>query len=107
MFWKGFRPLITSVGLLTLTACSHYPFKYDPYSKPQSFSSWSEMEATVKRLESYAENCRPEQVSVGSCTVFNEEYEHTLLRIETTEFRLAPAHVTRLNEMHALYRSTE
>ena len=106
-FWKGLRPLIAGTALVAATACSHYPFKYDPYSRPQAFASWSEMEATVKRLEGYAATCQPDKESSGSCDLFKEEYRHTVLRIDETGFRMSPSHVARMNSLKTLYRDSQ
>ena len=108
MFWKGFHPApFALAALITLAGCSHYPFKYEPYNKPQAYASWSEVESTVKRLESYADGCRPKHVLEGSCSTFAEEYKHTMARIDATEFRLAPSHIRRLENMYSLYQEAQ
>ncbi len=111
MFWKGIRRsavIVTATLLLsTLSACSSYPFKYEPYAHAQAYASWSEMESTVNRLESYAENCRPELITVGSCESFADEYQHALSRADETQFRFAPTHIRRLENLLSLYQDAE
>ncbi|MCL6271123.1 hypothetical protein M3P05_14450 [Sansalvadorimonas sp. 2012CJ34-2] len=99
MFWKGFRPLTVLSLTATIAGCSHYPFKYEPYHSKEAFASWSEMEAAVSRIESYASTCRPEPLTVSCQQRLEDEYEHVLARIEITGFRLAPAHINRLNAL--------
>ena len=102
MFWKGFRPLVL-IGLLTVSGCNHYPFKYEPYNPKQPFASWSELEAAVSRAESYASTCRPEPLTVSCQQRLEDEYRHIIARIHITNFRLAPDHIHRLNALRDSY----
>ncbi|CAM3632813.1 hypothetical protein [Parendozoicomonas haliclonae] len=101
MVRKGFLPKLAATALLTLivSGCANYPFKYKPYNPPQRFSSWSEVEAIVQRLEGYAEHCFIEQQASGSCETLAEELTHSHLRIQQTTFPLAPDHIQRLETL--------